>query len=815
MIRNYLKIAYRNFVRNKTFTVINPLGLVLGMAACLLLANFVTFETSFDQFYEDSERIYRVTHEFYQEGELQSQSAAAYSPLAPTLQNKIPEVLSVARIHPIAGTVSGGKDNSRLSFNEEDIYFTDASFFDIFPLKVISGSNHPLNYPNTAVITSEIAKKYFGDNDPIGSNLHWNDGSNQATFTVGAVVEDVPRNSHLNFDFLFSFSTLERLEASSMIPLEENWGWPGFYTYLRVALSVAVSTLEAKINTVVNKQIGQPGSVLKFYLQPLADIHLHSGFQDELSANGDAATVTFVSIIAGIILLIAYVNYVNLSTVRSLERAREVGIRKVMGSHQWQLVSQFLLESLLINAFALLLGFSLYYGALPFAHHFVTSSLADVLWESPYIVPLLLFLLFIGPILTSLYPALVLSNYQPVAVLKGRFRSSGQGVLLRKSLVVLQYVASIAMIAGTLIVFQQIQYMRDKDLGVQLDQLLILRGPKITIEENEGNRTEAFKQALRRQSMVTNVSASSAIPGTDVRNVTMYKPLNETWENAHTIATLKMDADFVATYQAEIVAGRNLSIENQRDTQGETILINEAAALLLGFHDPETALQQTIVPAVGEGREVVGVVKNYHQHSVAQDYEPLLFVIDPLENAYISIKINHASLNGYSDLQQLLETAEATYSQYYPGNAFDYFFLDEFFDQQYQAEVKFSRLFSFFSVLAIAVACLGLFGLASYTTVQRTREIGIRKVLGASVGNVLWLLSQEYVKLIVIALAIAIPITNYFITDWLESFSFRIALDGWLLILPGVLIMAIALLSVSAQTLRAARRNPVDSLRYE
>ena len=371
------------------------------------------------------------------------------------------------------------------------------------------------------------------------------------------------------------------------------------------------------------------------------------------------------------------------------------------------------------------------------------------------------------------------------------------------------------MIAGTLIVFQQIQYMRDKDLGVQLDQLLILRGPKVTTEENEGNRTEAFKQALRQQSMVTNVSVSSAIPGTDVRNVTMYKPLNETWKNAHTVATLKMDADFIATYQAKIVAGRNLSVENQRDTQGKTILINEAAALLLGFHNPETALQQTLVPAVGEGKEVVGIVKNHHQHSVAQDYEPLLFVIDPSEHTYVSIKVSHSPLNGYSDLQQLLETVEATYNQYYPGNAFDYFFLDDFFDQQYQTEVKFSRLFTFFSALAIVVACLGLFGLASYTTLQRTREIGIRKVLGASASNVLWLVSRDYVKLIVIALAIAIPITNYFITDWLERFSFRIALDWWLLTLPGVLIMAIALLLVGAQTVKAARRNPVDSLRYE
>ena len=815
MIRNYFKIAFRNFVRNKTFTLINVLGLVLGMTACLLLVNYVTFETSFDQFHEDSGNIYRVTHEFYQEGELQSQSAAAYSPLAPTLQNNVPEVLSVTRIHPTVGTVSCGEGSSLLSFNEEGICFTDSSFFDIFSLKIVSGSNYPLNHPNTAVITSEIAKKYFGDNDPIGSSLRWNDGSNQAIFTVSAVAENAPQNSHLNFDFLFSFSTLERLEASSMIPLEENWGWPGFYTYLQAAPSVDVSTVEAKINTVVDKQMNQIGSSMKFHLQPLADIHLHSGFQDELSANGDAATVTFISIIAGIILLIAYVNYVNLSTVRSLERAREVGIRKVMGSHQWQLVGQFLLESLLINAFALLLSFLVYYVTLPFAHYFITTSLADVLWNSPYIIPLLLFLLFLGPILASLYPALILSGHRPVVVLKGRFRSSSQGVLLRRSLVVFQYTVSIAMIAGTLIVVQQIQYMRDKDLGVQLDQLLIVRGPTLMNGENEKNRTEAFKQALQRQSVATNVSASSAIPGTDVRNVTGYKRLNETWENAHTIATLKMDADFVTTYQAEIMAGRNLSAENQRDAQGKTMLINEAAALLLGFHNPKTALQQTIVPAVGEKREVVGVVKNHHQHSVAQDYEPLLFVLDPSEPTYLSIKISPASLTGYSDLRQLLATVETTYKEYYPGNAFDYFFLDDYFDQQYQAEVKFSRLFTFFSALAIVIAGLGLFGLASYTTTQRTREIGIRKVLGASAGSVLWLLSQDYVRLIIIALAIAIPVTNYFITDWLEGFSFRVPLRWWSLLLPSLLVLLIALLSVSAQTLRAARRNPVDSLRDE
>ena len=820
MIRNYLKIAYRNFFRNKAFTIINLLGLVLGMAACLLLTNYITFETSFDRFYENSESIYRVTHEFYQAGELRSQSAAVYSPLASTIQEQLPEVLAVTRIHPATGTIRVGEGKAQQSFIEESIYFTDASFFNIFSLKILSGSSEPLLHPDAVVITEKIARKYFGHEDPIGRSLAWQKGSSQASFVVGAVIAEVPQNSHLEFDLLFSFATLEQLEGSSLMPLSENWGWPGFYTYLHVMPSQDVSTLEAKINAMVDRQIGETlknwnNGALTFYLQPLTDIHLYSRFQDELSANGNAATVTFISIIAGIILLIAYINYVNLSTVRSLERAREVGIRKIMGSHRRQLMGQFLVESFFINSFALLISFLLYYAVLPFVHYFIATPLGDVLWKSPYVVPLLLFLLFLGPLLTSLYPALVLSNYKPIVVLKGHFRHNSHGILLRKGLVVLQYVASIAMIAGTLVVFKQIQYMRDKDLGINVDQLLVVRGPNLTDTENKGARTGAFKEALRQQPVVTNVSTSSAIPGTDVRNVMMHKLLSDSWDNAHTIATLKMDADFIATYQAEVVAGRNLSAENRRDTQGKTMLINEAAALLLGFRNPKAALQQTVVPAVGEGREVVGIVKNHHHHSVAQAYEPLLFVIDPSENQYISVKIDGASLGGYTGLQQLISTLEATYNQHYPGSAFNYFFLDDFFNRQYQSEVKFSRLFTFFSLLAIVVACLGLFGLASYTAMQRTQEIGIRKVLGASINSIFWLLSQEYLKLIMIAIIIAIPVANYFIVDWLEKFSFRIALNWWLLALPCVLILAIALLSVSTQTLRAATRNPVDSLRDE
>ncbi len=822
MIKNYFKIAWRTLWRNKFFSLINILGLVIGMTACLLLVNYVTFETSFDRFHYQSENIYRVTHEFYQKGELKSQSAAVYSPLTPVIQHEIPEVLAVARIHPTSGTISFDDGKATQSFNEEHIYFADSSFFDIFSPQTIYGSQQPLRQTNTAVITKQTAIKYFGEGiNPIGRTLYWHDGENEAIFTISAVVIDLPAQSHLNFDFLLSFSTLERLEATSMIPLEENWGWPGFYTYLRVNPTANISDLEAKINRAAEKYMGEKlkswnNAALLFYLQPLRDIHLYSKFQDELSPNGDITTVQFISMVAIIVLLIAYINYINLSTVRSLERAKEVGIRKIMGSQRWQLVKQFLSESFLINAMALLFGFLLYYLLLPFTHFFATSSLPNVLWISPFIIPMLLFLLFLGPLLSSFYPALVLSNYKPATVLKGNFKGSSRGIVLRKGLVIVQYVASVALIAGTLIVFEQIHFMRNKDLGVNLEQILVLHGPTVTsAAENTDNHMEAFRQTLLQQPAVRSVSVTSAVPGTNVKNISMYKPSQEAWENAHTIATMKVDTHFIDTYQATLLVGRNFSSENQKDMQGETMLMNEEAAFLLGFSNPEAALQQKVVSAIGEEREIIGIIKNYHQHSVAQAYEPLLFVVDHSEKNYISVKIDPASFNAYNDLHHLLQTIETTYLHYYEGNAFDYFFLDNFFDHQYQAEIRFNRLFTFFALLVLFVAGLGLFGLASYTTLQRTKEIGIRKVLGASVSGILLLLSKDYIKLILIAFVIAIPLANYFITDWLQSFAYSIDIHWWLYAIPSALVLLIALLSVSGQTIKAARQNPVDSLKYE
>ncbi|MEM1134927.1 MAG: FtsX-like permease family protein [Bacteroidota bacterium] len=822
MLKNYFIISWRNLWRSKFFSFINILGLVIGMTACLLLINYVTFETSFDNFHKGNKNIYRITHDFYQKGELKSQSAAVYSPLAKAILNEIPEISSAVRIHPTSGTVSFDSGNTIQSFNEEDIYFTDASFFNIFSTKTIYGNTKPLQQINTAVLTKETAIKYFGEGiNPVGRIFQWHDGTNEATFTVSALIEDMPIHSHLNFDLLLSFSTLERLEANSMFPLQENWGWPGFYTYIKIMPTTDALTIETKINKIVDKYVGKQlkswnNGAMKFYLQPLSNIHLYSKFHDELSVNGDFNTIQFISIVAIIVLLIAYINYINLSTIRSLERAKEVGIRKVMGSRQGQLIRQFVSESLLINTIALLFSFLLYYMVSPFTHFFSGSAIPNVLWKSTYVLPAFIFLVFLAPILSSLYPAFILSNYKPAAVLKGNFKNSSRGIVLRKGLVILQYVASVAMITGTLIVFEQIHYMRNKDLGVNLEQILILNGPtNIPAEESIKSRMEAFKQTLLQQPIIEEVSVTSAIPGTDVNNISMYKTSQEEWENASTIATMKVDLQFIEMYQAEFIAGRNFSLKNQKDRSGETLVLNEKAAFLLGFNNPEAALQQKVVSAIGEEREVIGIIKNYHQYSVAQDYEPLLFVVDFSAKSYISVKINPTSLNGFNNLNNLLKTIESSFYHYYEGNVFDYFFLDKFFDNQYQAEIRFNRLFSFFSVLALFVAGLGLLGLVSYTTLQRTKEIGIRKVLGASVTSILLLLSKDFIKLILIAFIIAIPLSNYLVTEWLNNFAHRITVKWWWFVLSGILVLFVALFFVVGQTWKASNTKTIDSLRYE
>lgn len=823
MFRNHFKTALRNLRKNKIFSLLNISGLTIGIVSSLLIANYVAFETGFDRFHLHQEDIYRLTHEFYQNGELKSRSAAAYAPLAAAIENEIPEVRQAVRIHPVSGTVSTGKTPDVSPFREENIYFADSGFFEIFSFKILAGNTeNPLRKHNTAVITEKIARKYFGEgSNPVGQQIYWNNGDYEAGFTITAIMEDTPKNTHLKFDFLLSFHTLESLDSEGLVPLSENWGWPGFYTYILTQPGYDPALIEDKLEVLTEKYVGAQlkswnNGGLRFYTQPLTSIHLHSDFSDELTVNGSAVTIRFLSLIAVFVLLIAYVNYINLSVAGSMQRAKEISVRKLMGSAKPQLIKQFLLESLLVNFVALLLGIAGYYFALPYLHLLTGDIIPDALWGNEMFFGYIIALLLLGALLSGLYPAFVLTSYKPVLVLKGSPRHSYRGTVFKKGLVTFQFVTSIAMITGALIVYWQIDYLRHKDLGVNLDQILTIAGPKISInEENPSDRLSSFKTSLMKHMLVKKVSFSNAVPGTNINHTMMYRKVSDGWESGRVIDLMNVDIDFADQYEVTILAGRGFEETNTRDMSGKTLLINEASARLLGFDDPLSALGQKIVPAMGEEREVIGLVKNYHHKSAAQSFEPLLFVVNPNTSDYISVKLQAGNESNDADLQSAIRFIEETFRDFFPADAFSYFFMNDFFDRQYRSNIYFIRLFSLFTLLCIFIACLGLFGLSYYSTKQRTKEIGIRKVMGASVLKILTLLSVDYLKLVLLAFFIAFPLSNYLITEWLKQYAFKIQLNAWFFIVPVVVVVIVAFMAVGGQSTKAASINPCKALREE
>ncbi len=823
MLRRHFKIAIRALFKNKFFSLLNIFGLAVGMGSCLLIVNYVAFETSFDEFHEQKNNIYRITHEFYEKGELKSKSAAAYAPLASTMMVEIPEVRQAVRVHPVIGTVTCGDAHDIKRFREEQIYFADSNFFKVFSFTTLSGNRKdPLGQNNTTVITKSIAEKYFGKQvDPIGRQIYWNDGNYEATFTITGVIDNVPQNSHLKFDFLFSFSTLESLDANGLVPLSQNWGWPGFYTYILVPPGLNPAIIESKLAVLTEKYTGfksksKNSSGPKFYAQRMDSIHLNSDFSDEISVNGDLKSVRFLSLIAFFVLLIAYINFINLSIAGSMQRAREVAVRKLVGSKKFQLIQQFLLESLLLNSIAFSLAFMGYLLVLPHLYQFTGEIIPNSLDENRPILWFSIALFLLGTLLSSIYPTFILAGYKPNKILKGSFRNNPNASISRKALVVFQFTASIAMVTGAIVVYKQIDYLRHKELGLNLQQTLVLNGPKIsTNKSNSANLLASFRAGLMEQQAVQSVSVSNAIPGTEVNQAMMYKLLPDDWENGKVIRLMNIDTDFMDQYGMTIIAGRAFSEVNSRDLQGETLLINEAAALLLGFENAGTTLHTRIVSAMGEVREVVGLVKNYHQKSPTQSYEPLMFVINPNASKYISVKLRTNHENNDADLKNTMKSIERIFKNHFPADAFSYFFIDDFFDRQFKSHVHFMRLFSLFTLLTLFVACLGLFGLSAYTARQRTKEIGIRKVLGASSFRILTLLTLSYIKLLLIAFLIAFPLCNYLITEWLRQYPFKIPLNGWFFAVPAILVVIIALIAIGGQTAKTASINPTKALRYE
>lgn len=796
MFKNYFKIAFRNLLNKKFYSAINILGLSIGMACCMLIFLYVSHELSYDSFHSKANRIYRLVTDIKTPTEIINISITS-APMGTYLKKDFPEVSEVARID--YSSVLLQKDDQQ--FQEDESLFADASFFEVFDFPLLRGNaSTALAEPFNVVLTEDAAKKYFGKQDPIGQSLRM-DGNHDVTVT--GVVGNVPSNSQIQFSMLISMSTLtEKLNPG----MEEEWGNFGFYTFLLLSEPTNPTALEAKIPAFMEQHIGpfmkEYNMHYSLFLEPLRSVYLHSDRGGEVT--GNLANIYIFSIIAGFILLIACINFMNLATARATERAKEVGIRKVIGAMRRQLTLQFLSESILLSLIAFVLASLFCELLLPAFNQLSGKIITESIFQnSAYL--LLLFLLALGVgTLAGIYPAFVLSSFKPVAVLKGRFSSSSRGLLLRKGLVIIQFTISIMLIAGTAIVYTQLDYMRSQGLGFKKEQMLVI---DFKGDEKVKQQLEAIKNTLSSHPQVLSVSASSSTPssGNAGAYTNIESPAGEM--QASNIDLYSIDFDFLSQYQIDIVAGRAFSKDFPTDST-QALIINEAAAANYGYASPEEAVGKRFSQWGREG-QIIGVIKNFHIRSLQQDIKPLTLRIEPNDFRLISFSIDT------KDIPNTLASLEQQWKELAPQRPFDYFFLDDAFDQQYRTEVQFGQLFIYFAGLAIFIACLGLLGLISYTVVQRMREIGIRKVLGATEKSIVGLLSKDFLVLVVIAFIIATPIAWFVLKQWLEDFAYRIEISGWPFALAGMVAIFIAMLTVSFQSIRAALSNPVDSLRNE
>ena len=807
MIKSYLISALRNFSKHKSFTLLNVIGLSLGIAACFLILQYVKYEKSFDTFHSKANDIYRVQYNGWQSGKLRFECAAAVPAVGPALKDNFPEVMRFTRLYPVSGVISyESPEYGLVSFLEEKMQITDSSVFEVFDFKLLEGNEaEVLSGPNKVVISQKAARKYFGDTNPIGKSIRWN---GNRSFEVTGIFEDIPTNSHIKFDFMFSYQTLNDNTNNQS---ETSWGWYDFNTYVLLKPGTDVKSLQAKWDDFLYKTRGEDWEKYnrkqEFILQPILDIHLYANLLQESQPEerGDGDSVYALTFIALFVLIIAWVNYINLATAKSFDRANEVGVRKVMGAVQNQLIYQFLSESFLVNLLAAVLAVIMVWACWPF---FAALSGRDIpisfMLQTDFWM-LLLLLFGIGALLSGFYPAIILSSFKPVEVLKGKVMRTAHGGLLRKSLVVFQFVASVVLISGLLVVYQQLSFMSNQNLGIDINQTLVIKGPGVT-DSTYSEKMQSFKAEVLRIAGIKSMTASTNVPGDEIFWASGIRRLVGGPESSISGYTVGIDQDYIQSFNLTLPAGRSFDLRFPNDTS--SVILNRAMAEALDFDNPESAIGEKVIHG-GDTMEVVGVLEDYHQMSLKEAVTPLVFRYTPAFSRFYAFKINN---NNYKDI---LSSIEGPWNTFFPGNPMDYFFLDQFFNRQYESERQFGQVFGIFTLLAIFVACLGLFGLASFMTIQRTKEIGIRKVLGSTVPNIVLLLSRGFIYLVLIANLIAWPLAWWIMDTWLQGFPYRIDINPLLFVGAGVGVLLIAFLSVGFQTLKAAMVNPAKTLKYE
>jgi len=801
MLKNYLKTAFRNIRRHKGYAFINVAGLAVGMACCILIMLFVFDELSYDKFHENHDHIYRVTRKWFnQDGVVNLHLGHVAPPVAPLLENDFPEIENAVRILQ-QGRLLVGRDSE--FFEEPHFFFAEEDVFKVFSFPLSAGDPETaLQEPFMIVISRDMAAKYFGDENPVGKPLKIQVGPQKADMMVTGVMENMPHNSHFHADFFGSFKTYEAVVGDEEL---QRWSSNNYATYLLMPENYDISRLESQLDPFIDRHMSEGMSEkTKLELQRLTDIHLHSHLDSEIEANSDITYVYIFSVIAVFVLLIACVNFMNLSTARSAGRAKEVGMRKVVGARKSQLIRQFLSESMLTAIVSLLLAVGLVFMVLPKFSQFIGKELSFNLMENSQLLLLLLLLAVVVGFLAGLYPAFFLSGFKPVRVLRDKIGSQKKGLSFRVVLVLFQFSISIILIICVSVVTRQLDYMRTRNLGFDEEQVVVLPSSESMLQN-----WDDFKTRLIRNPGILSVSAASRVPSGRLLDSAGARVLSGETSQPITfrIAMLMVDYDYIPTFKIEMAAGRNFSRQMGTDPE-QAFILNETAARRIGWESPEQAIGR----GFGYGRrkgQIIGVVKDFHFESLHQEISPIVMFLSESHLGQIALRISP------QDIPQTMGFLKKNWVEMRPNYPFSYYFVDENFDQQYRSEENLQQIFGTFTFLAVFIGCLGLFGLASYSAERRTKEIGIRKVLGASSYGLVFLLSREFTKWVLLANVIAWPVAYWVMSRWLQNFAYRTGIGIGIFFLAGIVAWLIALLTVSYQAVRASLADPVKSLKYE
>lgn len=808
MLRTNLILAFRHLTRNKVYSVLNIAGIALGTAAFLLILEFISTEKSYNLFHEEEASMYRLVY---------SNTEGSYWPemepgIGPLIKEKIPAIASYCRYESgIAQGVVKVNNPEAAPFRESAIGYVDGNFFQFFSFPVTAGNASALHEPFTVFLSAAAAAKYFPNQNPLGQTLLLYNQFGEGSFKVSGIYT-IPENSDINYDMVFSLATLAApsyLNGNGWASIN-NLSSQYIQTMVKIVPGNTPAAIERQLNSVRQSRIPELDGTL-LHLQALRHMHLPSGFDDRYPTYGNLRYIYVLGLVAILILCMAWFNYVNLATAHAIKRAHEIGIRKIIGASRAALVRLYLTESITINLLAFSLALLLVYLIQPFFNSIIQKqlSLTSIRWNSSTLIGTLTFIA--GILLSGWYTALVITRLQPLAVLKNRLAKSGKGTAIRKLLVVTQFAISIGLVLSTFVIYQQLRFMQNSDLGMNIEKMVLLKGPSIGRDSSYAARKTSFLQAIESNPQVQDFTVTGSVPGSyyNFRTAGFSQPGSLESVKQKSFAFSVIDHRYLPTFRIPLVAGRNFtSAETAVEwNENDRVLMNERAIEELGFTSPEEALSKRVT---WDERtlQVIGVVKNYHHTGLQQAIDPIIFYPQN-NNVFYSIRL--APGNTRQQLKQL----ETTYRENFPNNPFEYSFADEQFNRQYQTETKYGTLFTTAAVWAILIACLGLFGLTNYSIQSRRKEIGIRKVLGAGIPDITTLLSRDFIKLVLIAGLFACPLAWWAMQHWLENFAYRITIPWWLLPIAVVVALGIALATISIQTIKTAIANPIDALKSE